>query len=100
MTQPTSKEIVLKVAEVAEKLDTSFPGWARRVPLTKVDISRVETSPMAFLIGPDWDQKITSASALAWMVYTPFQSVAEVANGAWQRQVSLRRANLAPARVA
>lgn len=100
MTHPLpGDQIVLKVSDCAKMLDAKIPGWARKVPLTQVDISKVETSPLAFIIGRDWDQRITSTSAMEMMVYTPYVAVAETANGAWQRQIALRRANLVSATV-
>lgn len=91
MTTPSNEMIVQQVAKCAELLDTRNPGWAHKVPLTEVDVARVEKSPLAFLIGMDWDTKIAASSAIQMGVFTPYTAVAEVANRAWQRQIAMRR---------
>lgn len=91
MTTPSNAAIVQQVAATAAFFDEKAPGWAQRVPLTEVDIMRVERSPLAYIIGLDWDTKIEAKSAIGMMASTLYSSVAEVANPAWQRQIAIRR---------
>jgi hypothetical protein len=94
VSEQRSKDITVRVAEGAAFLDSKIPGWATRVPL-EVDITRAERSPLAYLIGKNWDEQITMASAQRLGLYTLYAAEGEKANRAWQRQVALRRPALA-----
>lgn len=91
MTEP--KTIALQVAKCAAFLDTKAPGWAYRVPIGDVNVADVRKSPLAFVIGPNWDEVITSKSAVEMgvLLLTPYTSLVEAANRAWQRQIATRR---------
>lgn len=89
MTKPES--IALQVAKCAALLDAKVPGWAYRIPLGDVNVADVRKAPLAFVIGPHWDEVITSESAIKLGAFTVFTAEAEVANRAWRRQVSTRR---------
>lgn len=90
MSKPTTP-ITLRVAECAALFDQKVPGWAAKVPLGSVDVSDVARSPLAYIIGPNWDERITSASAMEMGAFTLYTAEAEAANRAWQRQISTRR---------
>lgn len=91
MTNPES--IALKVSKCAAFLDTKVPGWAYKVPISEVNVSDVSKSPLAYVIGPHWDEVIESNSAVEMGAYlfTPYTAEVLAANRAWQRQISTRR---------
>jgi hypothetical protein len=93
----TKDQLFESVRQCAEVLDTKVAGWAFRVPLSEVDVSRTERSPLAFVIGMSWDDKITAASAMGMGAFTLYSAEAEILNRAWQAEIATRRSALAKA---
>lgn len=89
--QTSAQTIHARVAQTAAFFDTKMPGWAYRVPLTEVDVKSAKTSPLAWIIGSDWDSRIELRSALEWLVFTLYSKTAESANQAWRYEIGQRR---------
>lgn len=87
----SSQEIQAKVARCAALFDSKAPGWAIRVPLGSLDVRDVKRSPLAYVIGKDWDEKITSNSAIELGAFTLYTVEGEALNRAWQAEIALRR---------
>lgn len=89
--QTKVKTAAVRVAECAALLDVKAPGWAARVPVGEVNVADPAKSPLAFVIGPQWDEIITAASAIELGAFVRYTGEADEANRAWRRQIVVRR---------
>lgn len=89
--------IKARVATCALILDKRAPGWAAKVPPAKLDVRKTDSSPLAFVIGPDWDSEISSQSALRLGAFALDATTASHANQAWRNEIALRQSEVSSA---
>lgn len=92
---PPIQDWEVRIDRGAKYFDSLRKSWAKNIPVRQIDLSDPKTSPAAWVIGADWDEKITTKEAHELgLDFSLIEDKATISliNRMWKAQVTVRRA--------
>lgn len=89
------QDLEQRIDRGAKWLDEKRPNWAKHVLVRQLDVSKIETSPVACVLGENWDETLTYREAYDYAFDFSLlndSDTVELINKMWKAQISMRRA--------